>query len=251
MARLAHAMKSSAARTVWSIVAVAAISIATLGAAAGAGAAQEATPESSKAISILRDASARIAEIEGAHFTLAIEGDTYVDSSNSIRLLEAEGDLARPDRVRTTFKAEVLVATVTIELITIGDQSWTTNLITGNWEPAPPEFQYSPAILFDDKEGIGPVMDLVKTATLEDDEEIRDRDTYHISTEVDESAISKITAGTMVGSPVVVELWIDKETSDLLRARLTEPVSEERENPAIWTLDLFDHGTKVEIEPPI
>jgi hypothetical protein len=145
----------------------------------------------------------------------------------------------------------VLVATVTIQLITVGEESWTTNLITGDWEPAPPEFNYSPAILFDEQEGIGPVMGRVEGAKLLEDEEINDRDTYHVVAQVEHDAIDPITAGTMVGTPVTVDLWIDKETSDLLRVRLAEPPSEDRDNPATWTLDLFDHGTKVEIEPPI
>ena len=55
----------------------------------------------------------------------------------------------------------------------------------------------------------------------------------------------------MTGSPVTVDLWIDRETDDLLRARLAEPPQPDKENPATWTLDLVRHGEEVSIEPPV
>lgn len=200
---------------------------------------------------ILARASQRLAVTETVHFALKIDGETFIDDGGTIQLLEAEGDLLRPDRVRTTFRAKVLVPTITIELITVGEQSWTTNIITGDWEPAPPEFSYRPTILFDDQQGIGPVMGRVSEARQEEDEEIDGREAYHVSALVDRAIIEPITAGTMTGSPVAVDLWVDRETDDLLRIRLTEPPSEGRDNPATWTLDLSDHGDPVAIEPPV
>ena len=76
----------------------------------------------------------------------------------NIRLLGAEGDLQRPDRVRTAFQAEVMDRAISLQLVTIGDQSWTTNILTGEWENAPLEFAYQPDILFSTQDGIGPVM---------------------------------------------------------------------------------------------
>jgi hypothetical protein len=46
-------------------------------------------------------------------------------------------------------------------------------------------------------------------------------------------------------------LWIDQETHDLLRARLSEPPGPERPNPAVWTLNLSHHGEEISIEPPV
>ena len=203
------------------------------------------------ATEILAEASKRLAETKSVHFDLEIEGETFIDDNKTIQLLEAEGDLLRPDRVTTKFKAKLLgTATATIELITIGEESWTTNLLTGNWEPAPEEFGYDPSILFDGEEGLGPVMGKVTEANREDDDEIDDRDTYRVKAVVEQSVIEGLTAGTMKGSPVAVELWVDRETNDLLRAKLVEPESEGVENPATWTLDISDHDRDVKIEAP-
>ncbi|MCC7023244.1 MAG: LppX_LprAFG lipoprotein [Thermomicrobiales bacterium] len=199
---------------------------------------------------LLTMASRRLAETQSVHFTLTVEGETYIDSGKTIKLIGAEGDLQRPDRVRTTFQAEVMGRAISLQLITIGDRSWTTNILTGEWGNAPLEFAYRPDILFSTQDGIGPVMGRVQNVTRLDDEEIGGRDAYHLQASVDQSVVGPLTYYTINGSPVSVDLWIDKETHDLLRARLAEPPGPERPHPAVWTLDLSHHGEEISIEPP-
>lgn len=227
--------------------------LALLGLVAGAGGtAAQATPGPTTATGILELASRRLAETETVRFDLAIEGETFVDAEGQIQLLEANGDLERPDRVRATFKARALqAAIVTIELITIGDRSWTTDILTGQWGTAPVEFTYQPTILFDNQQGIGPVMSRVEDPELLGEEEIGDRPTYHVRAVVDEDVIKPLTANTLVGSPVTVDLWIDREVGDLVRARLAAAPVEGGPEPATWTLDLSDYGEEVTIESPV
>jgi hypothetical protein len=200
--------------------------------------------------SLLEMASRRLAETQSVHFKLNVEGETYIDSGKTIRLIGAEGDLQRPDRVRTTFQAEVMGRAISLQLITIGDRSWTTNILTGEWGDAPLEFAYRPDILFSTQDGIGPVMGRVENVTQLDDEEIEGRDAYHLQASVDQSVVGPLTYYTINGSPVSVDLWIDRETYDLLRARLAEPPAPDRPHPAVWTLDLSHHGEEITIEPP-
>ena len=205
----------------------------------------------SQAVELLERASRRLAETETVRFELAVEGQTALDAEGNILLKEAEGELRRPDRVRASFQAQVLEQNVTLQLITIGVETWTTDLLTGEWQPAPEEFAYRPSVLFDNQEGIGPVMSRVGQAELLGDEEIDGREVYRVRAVVEESVIGPLTYETMVGSPVTVDLWIDRETDDLLRAELREPSSEAKPEPATWTLELFDHGEDVTIESPV
>ncbi|MCC6313993.1 MAG: LppX_LprAFG lipoprotein [Thermomicrobiales bacterium] len=202
-------------------------------------------------LDILAQASTRLAETQSVAFTLDVQGNTFLDPQQTIRLLSAQGVLKRPDRVQTTFKAEVLGRAVTLQLITVGDKTWLTNILTGEWGPAPEEFTYRPSVLFDTQEGIGPVMGRVQDVQRLDDEELDGRPAYHIRAKVDESVIGPLTYYTIHGSPVTVDLWIDRETNDLLRARLSEPPAADRPNPAVWTLNLSKHGEDVDIEPPV
>ncbi len=218
----------------------------------GDGAASQPSPTAEpRPADILTRASQRLADTGTIHFDLGVEGETFIDDARTMRLLEANGDLARPDSVRTSFKLRIVLATVSIQLITVGDESWSTNILTGAWGPAPEEFGYDPGILFDSQNGIGPVMGRVRDARRADDEELAGRATFHVAGVVDQEVIGPITADTMTGSPVAVDLWIDKQTHDLLRVRLAEPPSEGRAEPATWTLDLSRHGEQVTIEAPV
>lgn len=204
------------------------------------------------ATDILVRASERLAETQTVRFQLTVEGDTFIDEGKTLRLIEASGELARPDRVRTTFKVVALErATITVQLINVGNQWWTTDLITGEWTTAPVEFEYDPSVLFDNQDGIGPIMNRVKNAERLKDEKIHNREAFHIRAIVDQSVVGPLTSNILDGSPITVDLWIDQQSFDLLRARLAEPqVTTDQEKPATWTLDLFDHGAKVVIEPP-
>jgi hypothetical protein len=199
---------------------------------------------------LLEQASKRLAETPTVHFVLGVEGETYIDAAHTIRFLGAEGDLRRPDRVRATFQAEVMDRAITLQLITIGEESWTTNVLTGAWGQAPLEFAYQPDVLFSTQDGIGPVMGRVQDVQRLEDDEIADRPAYHLRATVDAETVGPLTYNTISGSPVTVDLWIDRETSDLLRATLAEPPGEDRPNPAVWTLDLSHHGEDITIDPP-
>jgi hypothetical protein len=207
--------------------------------------------DSLTASDILTHASQQLAKTQTVRFKLTVEGDTYIDAANTLKLLSAEGDLVRPDRVRTTFKVEALGrVTVTIQLIIVNDRWWTTDLITGKWGPAPTDFEYDPSVLFDNQNGIGPIMDRVTDAQRLDDEKVDKRQTFHIQAKVDDTIIDDLTYGTLQGSPITVDLWIDQQTYDLVRARLAEPPSQGPDKPAVWTLDLFDHDAKITIDAP-
>ena len=232
-----------------------AASVLALGACGPAGQPAEpatATPEPTPSpTALLEMASKRLLETQTVHFALEVQGDTFIDSGDNIQLLGAEGDLQRPDRVRTVFQAEVLNRTISLQLVTIGERSWTTNILTGEWGDAPLEFAYRPEILFSTQDGIGPVMGRVEDVERLEDENVADRPTYHLRAFVDESVVGPLTYDTITGSPVTVDLWIDRETHDLVRARISEPPGAERPNPALWTLDLSHHGEALTIEPPV
>jgi hypothetical protein len=231
-------------------VAAAVATLALLAACGGSPAEPTATATPSPT-ALLERASRRLADTPTVHFDLTVDGKTYIDPAKTIRLLSASGDLERPDRVATTFKVEVGGRAVTMQLITIGPKSWTTNILTGDWGPAPFEFAYQPTVLFDNQNGIGPVMGRVNDVARLPDDTIDGRAVYHLQARVDDKVIGPLTYYTIKGSPVTVDLWIDQQTDDLLRAVLAESPSKERPQPATWTLDLSRHGDKVSIEPPV
>ncbi len=201
---------------------------------------------------VLQAASQRLAAVQSLHFTLDIEGETYIDDGGTIRLLSAEGDLARPDKVFVEFRINVLnTADVSIRMVTIGERSWTTDLITGTWGDAPPEFGYNPSILYDNQDGLGPVMGKLENPELTGTEDIDGREAHVIIGTVPSPVIDPLTAGTMTGEQVAITLWIDTETSDLLQVKVVEPEDSGKDNPATWTMQLSKFDEEVTIDPPI
>lgn len=230
------------------------VSLFTLLSATVASAAQPApgtpaTPDAATAL--LQSASTRLADTPSLHFTIKIDGDAYIDDKNTIRLIEAEGDVVRPDRVIASFKVNVLnTVNASVSMITIGDQHWSTDLITGKWISAPAEFSYDPAKLFDNTVGIGPVMSQVTNATIVGEESMDGHKVTHVHADVPQALIAGITSDTMVGDTISVDLWIDSTSFDLIRVQLAEPKDNGKDHPATWTLDLSKHGEPIQINPP-
>jgi hypothetical protein len=56
--------------------------------------------------------------------------------------------------------------------------------------------------------------------------------------------------GTMRGSAIVVDVWIEGESWNLVKVTVAEPTDEGIEDPATWTLGLGDHDEQVTIERP-
>ena len=200
---------------------------------------------------LLEMARRRFAETPTVHFVLEVNGETFIDPVANMRLLGAEGDLQRPGRVRTAFQVEVVGRVISLQLVSVGDEAWMTNLLTGEWGDAPPEFGYRPDILFSPRDGIGSVVEQVQGVERLEDEEIAGRAAYHVRATVAQSIVRPLSYNTIKGSPVTVDLWIDQETQDLLRVRISEPPKSDRPHPAVWTLDFSHHGEAVSIEPPV
>jgi hypothetical protein len=228
------------------------VTLPMLAACGSAGGDTEPSEENGSADAILASASTRIAETQSMRFVLDVEGDTFIDTTQTIRLVAARGQLARPDSVEVEFQVSLFSAgSVSIRMISIGPKAWTTDLLTGNWGVAPAEFGYDPTVLYDNQNGLGPVMGRIEQPTLLGTEDVRGRTAHHIAGTVSEETIALVTSETMTGSGIAIELWIDAETSDLLRLRLAEPEDNGKANNAVWTMDLTDHGKQVSIEPPI
>lgn len=169
---------------------VAAIGLAS--AAPGANA-DDATATPDDASAILAQASDRLADTQTMKFELEVDGDSYIDGADTMRLISARGDLARPDKVDVEFQINVLGAqNVSVRMITIGDEAWTTDLLTGKWGPAPDEFGYNPVVLFDNQNGLGPVAGRMENPTVDGTESIGGRDAWKITGTVDEATISTL-----------------------------------------------------------
>lgn len=189
------------------------------------------------------------AETQSARFTLAVDGDAFLDEDETIRLISADGDIKRPGSVAATAQVDAQISVVDISLVAVNGEIFITNLLTGNWERAPDDFTYDPSVLFSDTDGIGPIMTDLQEPQLDGTEDVNGQPAHKVTGTVPADRVEDITAGTIAGDAIQVTLWIGVEDAKLLRVVLTEPEGV-RESPAIWTLDLTEHDKEIEIEAP-
>jgi hypothetical protein len=93
-------------------------------------------------------------------------------------------------------------------------------------------------------------MERVQSVEHLEDEKIAGRWAHHLRAGIVQAFVRPLTYNTIKGSPVTIEFWIDRETLDLLRARMSEPPRGDRKQPTVWTLDFTHHDEDVSIEPP-
>ena len=214
------------------------------------GAAVSPAPEELTGELVLEHASERWDETDSLHFMLETEGDTFLDSDRSIRLDSGEGDLARPASVEATARVSVTLTSVNVNIIVIEDDAYMTNLISGDWEQAPEDFSYNPALLFDDEDGLGPIMEDIEDPELVGTESVDGRTAHNVTGTLTGDQIEDITAGSIEGGAIDVSIWIAEDNYDVLRLHLTSPGSEDVDETT-WDLTFSDHNQDVTIEAPI
>ena len=200
--------------------------------------------------SVLENAAGQWDETDSLHFELEAEGDSYLDSDRTIRLMSAEGELTRPSSVSATARVNVSIATVNVNIIVIGDDAYMTNLVSGDWEAAPDDFDYNPALLFNPDDGLGPIMQDIREAELDGTEEINGRSAHRITGLVTDDQIDDITAGSIEGDDIDVTMWIAEDNNEVLRLFLSAPNAEDA-GETTWDLHFTDHNQDVTIEAPI
>jgi lipoprotein LprG len=198
---------------------------------------------------VLASASDAWAETESAHFTLDVEGDAYLDSDETIKLVGADGDIKRPGSVAAKASVDAQISVIDISMVAVDGEIFITNLLSGNWERAPDDFSYDPSVLFSDTDGVGPIMTELQNAEVEGTEDVNGQSAYRVTGTVSADRVEAITAGTIEGDEIEVTLWIGVDDAKLLRVVLTEPEGV-RESPATWTLNLTEHNKEIEIEAP-
>lgn len=199
---------------------------------------------------IMNQASQRFDEVNSFHFLLRIDGELSLDQSGSLRLRGAEGDLLRPDSAQTEASIAFGGANISIELISVGGEMFMTNLLTGNWERAPGDLGFDPAVLFDNERGISSIMRRIENPQVVGSEEIRGTDAYHMRGTVTAETVQPITGGSLEGDDIELEIWISHETNDILQIELGGASTSGGADSATWTLEVSDHNEPVTIERP-
>ena len=215
---------------------------------AGCGGSSKPSPVDTK--TVLDSAAKRLDAVKSVHFDAQIDGEAYIDTSRTVQLKSANGDIVTPDQMQTKIKIGLGTANIDMSLVALGNDRYQTNPVTGQWGPAQPGFDYSPTVFFDKDKGLSTVLGKLRDVQQLPDEKVDGQDTYHLKGTVERAAIEPITSGAIEGDPVATELWITKSSNDLVKLILTEPQTQGKAKPAVWTLTLGKYDQPVTINRP-
>lgn len=203
---------------------------------------------------IVARAAARMNALDGFRFAIDRSGGpAFLDPDETISFRRAEGYYVAPDRAQATVRIITPGLVTEVNVISIDETQWQTNIMSTEWQQLPPNWGFNPAVLFDAEIGIQSIlaadlgdMQLLEPETLADGP---DGLLYAISGQLDGGRIYEMSYGLIGPERLQVQLWIAPETFELAQALITEANSG-AEEPSIWQVTFGEFGRVVDIKPP-
>ncbi|MGA7668919.1 MAG: LppX_LprAFG lipoprotein, partial [Nitrolancea sp.] len=183
-------------------------------------------------------------------FDLTVDGNVALDQNGTIKLHGANGDLKRPDSAQAKANVTFLGANLSISLVSIGTDEYMTNPISGSWEKAPSDLGYDPAVLFNTDQGISHVIRNLQDPKIAGTDTVNGKDAYHITGTVKKSDAQPIAGGALNSDSIPVELWVDKQTNDVVKLVLHDSSGNGGNSETTWTLLLTKQNESVTINKP-
>ncbi len=212
------------------------------------------TPEPITADEILNLAIERTSNLQGFECSLLLDGArAYVDPDETIAMRRIEGIFVAPDKLQATIRVISPGLVTEFQIVSLGDEQWFTNLITGEWEVLPAEWGFYPATLFEPETGIVSVLrsDITNLVLdgMEELEVVPGLDFYHLVADLSGTNLYYVSYGLITSDAMRVELWVEPGSYEVHRIILTEFLPSETE-PRVWTLDFWGFDRIAEISPP-
>ncbi|MBX3055925.1 MAG: LppX_LprAFG lipoprotein [Anaerolineae bacterium] len=205
---------------------------------------------------IVQNAADRMNAMAGFRFDISREGaPAYLDPDNILSFRRAAGAYVAPDKAAATVRVIGPGLITDVNVVSIAETQWQTNVATGQWEELPPNWGFNPAVLFDPAVGLPTILtNDVSNLQLGEPQKLpggsSDQLLYYLTGDVAGERLYTMS-GTLIGpQAVTVAMWIRPETFELVRVVVTEPEPAAGE-PSIWQVDFANYGEVVDIQPPI
>ena len=202
------------------------------------------TPTPVNVADVLLRSGEAMAALSAFRFALEHEGDGGTPLDASLTVTEAEGAVVSPDKLTVEFSGVLGTFAIRSGFVTIGDESFMTNPLTGAWEPVAPEV--SPIGFFDPQRGIASIMAQVEHPALASHSDGK----FVIDGTLPVSALAPLLGSAAQGDAVSARLTIDDSTLYLERAVLEGRVTVLEPDGVVRIIALWDFNGRVEIERP-
>ncbi len=207
---------------------------------------------------LVQQTAVRLQDATGFQFTIARDGaPAFLDPGETLSFRRATGAYVAPDRALATVRVIGPGLITDVDVISVAEIQWQTNVVTGVWEELPPNWGFNPAVLFDNDIGIQAVLlaDLSQVALAEPENLVEsegpDELLYSVTAVASGANIYQMS-GFLIGPEAVgIQLWIRPETFELVRIVLREPEPEYEELESTWQVDISHYDELIDIQPPV
>lgn len=201
------------------------------------------TPTPVNVEELLRLAGEATAALRTFHFRLE-HNKSGTPLAPNLTVTEAEGDVVSPDGISIEFAGIIGAFAVRSSLITLGDDSYMTNPLTGAWESVPKEV--SPLGFFDPKLGIGAMITRVQNPTLLSNK----KGEFRVGGKLPVDALKPLLGDATQGTTVDAVMTIDADTFFLTKAVLEGRVTATEPDGVVRTITLSEFNQPMRIVAP-
>jgi predicted small lipoprotein YifL len=170
-------------------------------------------------------------------------------AKTGLHLIYANGDVVLPGNVKADVSGTLLGLPLRSTLVVVDGRYYIRNPFTQVWQKV--SVATNPVAFFNPAKGVLAVIAGATQVKSAGSERVGGQDAYHVKGKVPVSAISPILGNPPSSKLVHVDLWIDKQSSRLLRVRISGPVESGDPSNAVRTVDLSNYGNAVVIKPPV
>lgn len=209
------------------------------------------------AAELVQRSAERLKNSDGFQFTIERDGaPAYLDPGETLSFRRARGAFVAPDRALATVRVIGPGIITDVDVISVAEIQWQTNVVTGAWEELPPNWGFNPAVLFDDDIGIQAVLlaDLSEVALVEPENlaesEGPDELLYSVTAVATGENLYQMSGYLIGPAQVDIQLWIRPDTFELVRIVVTEPEPDDEDLESIWQVDMSNYDELIDIEPP-
>ncbi len=197
---------------------------------------------------LLDRAADELDKANSAHFSLEQQNGS-IQLATGVQIVNAEGDVLRPDKLRMKFGLRLAGFSAEAQLIAVGEDLYLTNPLSGQWQKAPAQTG-APRVLDKDR-GMSSLLRQVTDPSRVGNETVDGAQSVHVRGRVPAAAFASLTGSTVTASDVPGDLWLG--VSDFLprQVRLEGPIGAGDTAQTVRVLKFSNYNAAVSIEKPI
>ena len=217
------------------------------------------TPESSdEAAALLKTAAETMTALDTFHFVLSTENGT-TQFYEGLELTGVEGDVKRPDMFRASATVKIVVAELTIKMVSVGGRVWITDPMSNGDKYIDVGDMgvsgFDPATLINPDRLILPAIDAIDNPTIAgmesiDGEEMTRIDgTVNLRVTLQENGSGAPDWILAIPESMPLSVWIDAENR-VRRVQVTGPILQSEADDLIRQVDFSNFNEPIDIQAP-